>query len=109
MANDRWFEHLAASTRHLVPEPAPAKVKSRVYSAVVAHMAASGPLLDLKDTKAAGGHLCVFENAMAILPVGARILSMNPCRVCHARVLGERMESAPIFWPGCPYSAFHKG
>jgi hypothetical protein len=34
---------------------------------------------------------------------------MNPCRVCHARVLGERLERAPIFWPGCPYSEFHNG
>jgi hypothetical protein len=34
---------------------------------------------------------------------------MNPCRICHARILGERLEKAPIFWPGCPYSEFHKG
>jgi hypothetical protein len=72
-------------------------------------MARSGPLLDLKAVKEAGGHLCVFERAVAALPVGPGIRSMNPCGVCHARVLGERMEHAPIFWPGCPYSDFHHG
>jgi hypothetical protein len=41
------------------------------------------------------------------VPVGTAIRSMNPCRICHARVLAERMEQAPIFWPGCPYSEFH--
>jgi hypothetical protein len=53
--------------------------------------------------------LCVFEQAIAMLPVGAGVGSMNPCRICHARVLGERLDRAPIFWPGCPYSEFHSG
>ncbi len=108
MGDDLWFERLAESTGQLTPqEPAPAKLKSKVYSAVVANMAASGALLDLRDTQRAGRHLCVFEKAVAILPVGTGIRSMNPCRICHARVLGERMTHAPIFWPGCPYSEFH--
>jgi len=51
--------------------------------------------------------LCVFENALTILPLGTDIRSMNPCRICHARVLGERMHRAPIFWSGCPYADFH--
>jgi hypothetical protein len=51
--------------------------------------------------------LCIFESALAVLPAGSGVRSMNPCRVCHARVLGERMNHAPIFWPGCPYSEFH--
>jgi hypothetical protein len=72
-------------------------------------MADTGPLLELRATKQAGGQLCVFEHAVAILPVGADLRAMNPCRICHARVLGERMTHAPIFWPGCPYSAFHNG
>jgi hypothetical protein len=46
---------------------------------------------------------------LTLLPVGQNILSLNPCRVCHARALGERLEHAPIFWPGCPYSDFHNG
>ena len=66
-------------------------------------------MLDLSDVKDAGGHLCVFEHALTMLPVGGGVRSMNPCRICHARVLGERLEHAPIFWPGCPYSEFHNG
>jgi hypothetical protein len=76
---------------------------------MVAHMAESGPLLDLAATKKAGNRLCVFENVLTVLPVGSDIRSMNPCRICHARLLGETMEHAPIFWPGCPYSKFHNG
>ena len=88
-------------------DTAPARLKSRIYSAVVSRMAESGPLLPLDETKACGGHLCVFEQIVAALPLGERVGSMNPCRVCHARVLGERLDHAPIFWPGCPYSEFH--
>jgi hypothetical protein len=107
MFNDLWFERLADASGDVPQEAAPARLKSKVYSALVARMAESGSLRDLADTKAAGGHLCVFENALTVVPVGTDIRSMNPCRVCHARVLGERMEHAPIFWPGCPYSDFH--
>jgi hypothetical protein len=109
MTEDVWFERLAEATGRMGEEPAPASLKSKVYSSVVARMARAGPLLDLKEVREAGGHLCVFERAVAALPVGAGIRSMNPCRVCHARVLGERMDRAPIFWPGCPYSEFHNG
>jgi len=108
MSDDLWFERLAALDAETA-ERAPARLKSKVYSALVARMADSGPLLDLAETKQAGGHLCVFESALAMLPVGPGLRSTNPCRVCHARVLGERMDHAPIFWPGCPYSAFHNG
>jgi hypothetical protein len=109
MSDDRWFERLAEATAESPPERAPARLKSRTYSAVVAHMAESGRLLDLTQTKNAGGHLCVFETALTVLPRGSHVGSMNPCRICHARILGERMEQAPIFWPGCPYSDFHRG
>lgn len=109
MADDRWFERLADASGPLTEERAPATLKSKVYSAVVARMAESGPLLDLIATKRHGGRLCVFERALTIVPAGAAVRSMNPCRICHARVLGERLTGAPIFWPGCPYSEFHKG
>jgi hypothetical protein len=108
MANDQWFEQLAEEVG-TASEPVPAALKSKVYSAIVARMSESGRLLDLSTTKRAGGHLCVFEHAVALLPVGTDLKSRNPCRVCHARVLGERMDHAPIFWPGCPYSEFHNG
>jgi hypothetical protein len=107
MSDDLWFEQLAGASGDATHERAPARLKSKIYSALVARMAEDGPLLDLTDTKKAGGHLCVFENALTILPLGTEVGSMNPCRICHARVLGERMQHAPIFWPGCPYAAFH--
>ena len=109
MSDDPWFRRLAEATGDLTPERAPATLKSKVYSALTARMAESGSLLDLTETKRAGGRLCVFENMLTLLPVGAEVRSMNPCRICHARILGERMEQAPIFWPGCPYSEFHNG
>ena len=108
MSDDLWFEQLAGLTQDAA-ERAPARLKSKVYSAVTSRMAAAQPLLDLAATKNAGGHLCVFEHALTLLPAATGIQSMNPCRVCHARVLGERMDHAPIFWPGCPYSEFHNG
>jgi hypothetical protein len=107
MSEDLWFERLADACSPATEDRAPAGLKSRIYSAVVSRLADTGPLLDLRSTKAAGGHLCVFEHALAVLPLGADLQSRNPCRICHARVLGEHMEQAPIFWPGCPYSAFH--
>jgi hypothetical protein len=109
MSDDVWFERLAEATGDSGPERAPARLKSRTYSALVARMAESGSLLDLAESKDAGGQLCVFETALTVLPPGANLSSMNPCRICHARILGERMEHAPIFWPGCPYSEFHRG
>ena len=109
MSDDFWFDHFAKASDELPTERAPASLKSRVYSSFVAEMAISGPLLDLTETKKAGGELCVFESILTWLPTGRPMQSMNPCRVCHARVLGERMDRAPIFWPGCPYSKFHHG
>jgi hypothetical protein len=108
MPDDPWFEHLPDATGDVEHERAPARLKSRIYSALLARMAESGPLLDLSATRQAGGRLCVFERALTDLPLGTDIRSMNPCRICHARVLGERMQHAPIFWPGCPYSDFHQ-
>jgi hypothetical protein len=109
MTDEVWFQHLADSTGFGNEERAPRHLKSKVYSSIVTNMTQSGPLLDLRHVKDAGGQLCVFEHALTMLPVGAGVGSMNPCRICHARVLGERLQHAPIFWPGCPYSDFHNG
>jgi hypothetical protein len=110
MDDDRWLKRLAgdAESSSVTPARAPARLKAKIYSALVQHLSETGPLLSLTATKAAGGGLCVFEEALAALPVGERIGSMNPCRVCHARVLAERVEHAPIFWPHCPYAVFHR-
>lgn len=108
MTDERWFEQLAEADSG-GDMRAPARLKSRVYSAVVARMAQSGPLEDLARTGDAGGQLCVFEKSLTLLPIGSELRSKNPCRICHARVLGERLDRAPIFWAGCPYAEFHNG
>ncbi len=109
MSDDLWFERLADATGDLTAERPSATLKSRIYSEFVARMAESGSLLDLVETRKAGARLCIFETALTLLPRGTNISSMNPCRICHARALGERMAHAPIFWPGCPYSEFQHG
>jgi len=110
MDPDRFFLTLATSSdpSERVVDRAPARLKSRIYSALVSCQASIGPLLSLSETKAAGRGLCVFESALCVVPAGERLNSLNPCRVCHARVLGERLESAPIFWRHCPYAEFHR-
>jgi hypothetical protein len=89
------------------PSPAPADLKARLYSALVQRQAASGPLCALSETRLAGRDLCVFEAVLAAVPV-AGLDTKNPCRVCHARVLAEHLERAPIFWAGCPYVGFQR-
>jgi hypothetical protein len=85
------------------PEPASSRLKSRIYSRLMLEEAAEGPLLGLAETKADGRGLCVFEELVRIAPVGETLQSRNYCRICHARVAGERIENAPIYWPHCPY------
>jgi hypothetical protein len=108
--SERWFDELArvTDTDLVTTERAPAKLKSRIYSTLVQEMASKG-LLSLTTTSADGRQLCVFEQAVALAPVPDALKTRNPCRVCHARLLGERLDHAPIFWPGCPYSEFHNG
>jgi hypothetical protein len=109
MSDDLWFERLAAAVGDDTRERAPARLKSKIYSALLTRLAEDGPLFDLKDTKNTCGQLCVFERMLTVAPRASGISAMNPCRVCHARVLGESMDHAPIFWQGCPYSDFHNG
>ena len=111
MDSDRFFTKLVEETDGIESESqeAPARLKSRIYSALVTHLAEAGPLLSLTATKKAGRSLCVFEAALTQAPVGERARAMNACSVCHARILAEYLESAPIFWPHCPYAQFHRG
>jgi hypothetical protein len=104
------FERLAESTDRwdVDPRVAPARLKARIYSTVVRRQQESGPLSSLTETKAEGRGLCVFEQAWTLAPVGAGMKHYNLCRVCHARLLAEKMEKAPIYWSGCPYADFHK-
>lgn len=87
------------------PSGAPSRLKSRIFSKLVTLEQAEGPLRILSETRDSGESLCVFEHALALLP-SDDLQSRNPCAVCHARVLGENVENAPIFWPGCAYSRF---
>jgi hypothetical protein len=110
MDTEQLLERLAANEEAgAAPGRAPARLKSKIYSALIERLAEDGPLRPLRAVRADGGHLCVFEHAVAALPVGNDVSAWNPCRVCHARILGERLDRAPIFWPGCPYSEFHHG
>lgn len=103
------FQKLAAESQAAIPfGGAPASLKSRLYTALVSEQTASGPLLSLSASHAAGHGLCVFEQLVRIAPVGERVKSLNPCRVCHARLLAERFDHAPIYWPHCHYVAFQK-
>jgi len=87
---------------------APSKLKSQIYSMLTVRQAATGPLASLTQTKAAGHGLCFFEERVRMAPVGERVKSLNICRVCHARVLAEHVEKAPLYWPNCPYVKFQK-
>ena len=109
MSDERFFTRLAETTDAVsgAADRAPARLKSRLYSALVATQAAAGPLRSLQATKAAGHPLCVFEHVLQVVP-NERVVSMNPCRVCHARVLAEHFESPPIYWPHCPYVDFQR-
>jgi hypothetical protein len=85
---------------------APSRLRSRVYSALVRRQQESGALLSLSATEAAGHPLCVFEKLVRIAPLTEQQKCSNLCSVCHARVMAERMENAPIFWANCPYVTF---
>lgn len=108
LPDDEFMERTADSIELIESEPAPARLKAKLYSALVQRQAQTGPLMSLSETSAGGYHLCVFEQLVRIAPVGERAKSLNICRVCHARVLAEHLENAPIYWSGCPYVAFKK-
>ncbi len=85
---------------------ASARLKSKIYSALVNRQREEGPLLSLPEVKASGRSLCVFEELVQIAPVGMPAKQRNICRICHARILAENMENPPIYRPGCPYVQF---
>ena len=108
LPEDKWFEALAGESD--VPPKrsrrASSKLKSRVYSALIRRQQESGPLEGLDQTKAKGEGLCVFEELVRLSKAGEKVQAVNYCRVCHARVLGENVENAPIYWGCCPYVRF---
>ena len=81
------------------------RLRSRIFSRLLDLEQEQGRLRTLSASRAAGEKLCVFEAAVAALP-SDELQSRNPCAVCHARVLGERVEQAPVYWSGCAYAKF---
>lgn len=107
-----WDEHLlrtlCESSGAESEEPAPSRLKSRVYSALVRAQQETGALQSLAHSEAAGHGLCVFEKLVQIAPIGEKAKAPFICWTCHARILAEYMENAPIYWPNCPYTVFQK-
>ena len=81
-------------------------LKARLYSALIHEQQRSGPLCTLDETVSFGRALCVFEKLVQIAPVGENLKSRFYCQVCHARLLGENFDNAPIYWHHCPYVQF---
>ena len=102
-----WLE-FAASTEAVTEQDAPARLKSKIFSRLNLEQAKEGPLASIGESKAAGRALCVFEEIVEHAPTGDAVKRLNYCRVCHARVLAEHMDKAPIWWAGCPYAQFQK-
>jgi hypothetical protein len=105
MNDESVFQKLAQANPG-EPSRAPASLKARLYTRLIHAQQESGALATVTDTKLAGRGLCVFEELVQITPVGAPLKSKFYCDVCHARVLAERMDNPPIWWPHCPYAQF---
>lgn len=106
-SEEGFFDNLVAALEEAEPSlVAPSRLKSKVYSALVLRQTESGPLLSISETKANARRLCVFENLVEIAPVNEKVKSLNFCRACHARILAEKLENAPIYWRSCPYVGF---
>lgn len=105
MNDEIWMEQLAELTDETTGL-APSCLKSQIYSRLILEQEQDGPLLGLKETAAAGRALCVYEKLIEILPQQPALQSFQYCKVCHARVAGENIENAPIYWAHCPYCEF---
>jgi len=108
LPEDEFMEVLAERVELGESDRAPSRLKARVYSALVQRQAETGSLLSLSENAASGQRLCVFEQLVRIAPVGEQAKSLNFCRVCHARIMAEHFNNAPIYWSGCPYVDFKK-
>lgn len=89
-------------------EVAPSSLKARLYSDLIRRQQETGPLASLNQSVSAGHDICIFEKLVQIAPVSDRAKSPFFCEVCHARVLAEHFDHAPIYWAGCPYVKFRK-
>lgn len=105
LPDDLVFEELAERIA-AGEDLAPSRLKSRIYSRLMLEEAKRGPLHSLSKSARDGRKLCVFEELVRITPIVEFTKQRNICRVCHARVLAEKIENAPIYWPHCPYVGF---
>lgn len=105
---DRFFELLAEQSDEAEGQGAPSRLKARLYSALIRRQQESGPLRGLDESRSRGYGLCVFEEGWQRVVRSEAAQCFNCCRVCHARILAEHMESAPIYWRHCPYVALSK-
>jgi hypothetical protein len=103
LPDEEFMDQIAGRVELAGGEPVPARLKAKVYSALMLRQAETGPLMSLPEAAAHGHQLCIFEELVRIAPLGEKAKSLNICRICHARVLAEHMENPPIFWSGCPY------
>ena len=106
MSIDKLWEDWARQVEETDSDPAPSRLKSQLYSSLIEAQQQSGPLLGLTETREHGRELCVFERLVEILPQQKDLQSFQYCTICHAKVAGEKIEKAPIFWPHCPYCEF---
>ena len=106
--DDRLFELLARQPDEVEPDRAPSRLKAKLYTSLVQKQQESGRLRTLAETRANGRGLCVFEELWSLAISAEAAQSFNCCSVCHARVLAEHWEAAPIYWGHCPYVAFGK-
>jgi hypothetical protein len=103
MSDDSFFEQLAGSADLQSGPAAPGRLKSKIYTALLRRQQVTGSLMSLSETSSG---LCVFEKLVEISPLNEKAKSLNFCAVCHARLLAERIEGAPIYWANCPYARF---
>ena len=106
-SEEKFFDELVTAIEEAeTSSRAPSRLKSKIYSTLVSRQMESGRLLSLSETKANARDLCIFENLVQITPLDEKFKSLNFCRVCHARILAEKVENAPIYWHCCPYVDF---
>jgi len=106
---DGRFSRMLGDLPEAAPEEtASSRLKARVYSALVRAQQETGPLQSLTKCEEAGRGLCMWEKLVQISPIGEKAKEPFLCWTCHARVLGEHIEKAPIWWAHCPYADFQK-
>lgn len=98
------FDSIPATDDELDTVPAPAALRSRIYSALIREVEKSIPLRPLSETEAAGFAICDWEKVTRHLPGGE---TRNHCTLCHARVVAETFDGLSMPWNGCPYHKLH--